>query len=42
MKAQVEELLSLSKEEAIDLLCKGLNKGHCDPCTCTPIRPRPS
>jgi beta-lactamase superfamily II metal-dependent hydrolase len=27
MKAQVEELLSLSKEEAIDLLCKGLNKG---------------
>ena len=27
MKAQVEELLSLSKEEAVDLLCKGMNKG---------------
>ncbi len=27
MKAQVEELLSLSKEEAIDLLCKGMKKG---------------
>jgi beta-lactamase superfamily II metal-dependent hydrolase len=27
MKAQAEELLSLSKEEAIDLLCKGMNKG---------------
>lgn len=27
MKAEVEELLSLSKKEAVDLLCKGLNKG---------------
>lgn len=27
LKAQAEELLSLSKEEAIDLLCKGMKKG---------------
>ena len=27
MQAEVEELLSLSKKEAVDLLCKGLNKG---------------
>ena len=27
MKAQAEELLSLSKEEAIDLLCDGMKKG---------------
>jgi len=27
MKVQVEELLSLSKEKAVDLLCKGMNKG---------------
>jgi beta-lactamase superfamily II metal-dependent hydrolase len=27
MKEEVDELLSLSKKEAVDLLCKGLNKG---------------
>jgi len=27
MKAQIEELLSLSKKKAIDLLCAGMNKG---------------